>query len=152
MSSWKYAQLLRYRSTQLISFCLLEMLWFRVHGGFGQLDDTRQSGKAPSDRGGAREVCPHSSIYKPEQAALTHNVEESTQVLWGGSTGKAIPSHDAIRRVASPRNSRPSLFTLLTSCKTLNHSFTIYFSPNDILSVFILQGPVRLVPPLSYLI
>src|SRR5258707_2682146 len=38
----------RYPSTQLISFSLLEALRFRVHGGFGQLDDTRQSGHAPS--------------------------------------------------------------------------------------------------------
>src|SRR5882757_8712620 len=114
MSSWKYAQLPRYPSTQLISFCLLEMLWFRVYGGFGQLDDTRQSGEAPSDRGGAREICPHSSIYGPEQAALTHNVEESTQVLWSGSTGKANPSHNAIRRVASLRNCRSCLSTCLT--------------------------------------
>ena len=33
------AQLPRYSSTQLASFSLLEMLRFRIYGGFGQLDD-----------------------------------------------------------------------------------------------------------------
>jgi hypothetical protein len=120
MNSWRYAQLPRYLPTQIFSFSLLEMLRFRVHGGFGQLDDTRQSGIAPSDRGGAREVCPHSRISKPEQAALPHNVEEGTQDLWGGSTGKAIPSHD-VRRVAQS--------TRLTGYNFLNHPFTIAFPP-----------------------
>ena len=88
---------------------------FRVHGGFGQFDDTRRSGNAPSDRGGAREVYPHSSISKPEQAVLLHNVEESTQGLLGVSMGKEIPSRDVIRRIASPRNSRSCIFTRPTS-------------------------------------
>jgi hypothetical protein len=123
MSSSKYAQLPGYPSAQFTSFTFLEMLWFRVHGGLGQLDDIRRSGQAPPDRGGAREVCPNSSISKPEQAALPHNVEENTQDLWGSSTGKAIPSHDAIHRVASARNSRSCLFTHLTSCNILNHLF-----------------------------
>jgi hypothetical protein len=104
---------------------LLEMLWFRVHGEFGQLDDIRRSGPAPSNRGGAQGVYPHSRNFKSEQAALPHNVEESTQDLWGGSTGEAIPSHDAIGRVASPRYSRPCFSTRLTSYNILNHSFTI---------------------------
>ena len=121
MSSWKYVQLHRCSSTQMVSLSLLEMLWFRVHGGFGQLDDIRRSGQAPSDRAGTREVCPHSSISKPEQAALPHNVEVSTQDLWGSSTGEAIPSHDAIRHVASPCNSRSRSSTRLTSCNILNH-------------------------------
>jgi hypothetical protein len=95
----------KYLFMPLDSSSLLGMLWFRVHGELDQLDDSRRCSQAPSDRGGAREVLPHSRVFKREQARLSHNVEESTRVIWGNSMGKADPLQISCV-AASPRNSR----------------------------------------------
>ena len=60
------------------------MPWFRIHGGFDRLDDTRKSGQAPSDRGGAREIDQDSKVSEQGQATLRHSVEKSTQIPSGG--------------------------------------------------------------------
>jgi len=87
-----------------ISF-LQETPWFRIHGGFDQLDDTRWSGQAPSDRGGATEIYQNSRVSKPGQATLSNSVEKSTEVSWGGPTGKAIHPHRSIHTVQPPLDS-----------------------------------------------
>jgi hypothetical protein len=106
-----------------ISSYLLEMLWVRIHGGSGQVHDTRKSDRAPSDRGGAPEVQKHSNISQRGQASLPRNLEEGTQVLRVDSTGKTILPHDTIHRVVPHRNSRPrSTICLSTHLVVTTHN------------------------------
>jgi len=74
------------------------MPWVRIHGGSGQVHDTRKSGQPPSDRGGAAEVWKHSSISQRRQVTLYNNPKDSTKVLRVGSTGQTILPHGTILR------------------------------------------------------
>jgi hypothetical protein len=59
----------------MISFSLTEVQWFRIHGGFGRLDDPRQPGRAPSDRIRAAGVFSYPSVLEQEHASFEASPE-----------------------------------------------------------------------------
>jgi len=82
------------------------MLWFRIHRGSNQLDDTRRSGQAPSDRRGTPEIHQNSRVSEQDQATLSHSVEKISQGSGAHSTGETIHPHCSIHGVRSALDSR----------------------------------------------
>ena len=64
----------------MISFSFTEVQRFRIHGGFGRLDDSRQPGRTPSDRACAAGVFSYPRILEQVHASLEAPKSAGTRV------------------------------------------------------------------------
>src|SRR6266702_324967 len=100
----------------MVLFSLTEVRRFRIHGGFGRLDDPRRPGRAPFDRRCITGIPSYPSVFEQEKATVRDYIEKCSQGAEDNSAGMAIRPHSAIHCVSPTRDSGSLFLILFCSC------------------------------------